>query len=136
MTTTEFSLGGTLIVVSRLGPEMMGLTVHGTAEDGSGVMLLCLTALREECEIGTGHAPWPEERPHADRPAVSPQRRAAGPDDAGTGTGARDGAAVPGGRCALMVVGTSAGIARGRTRARGLAKSRTHRNHRHPLETP
>ncbi len=62
MTTTEFSLGGTLIVVSRLGPEMVGLTVHGTAEDGSGAMLLCLTASREECEVGTGFAPWPEEQ--------------------------------------------------------------------------
>lgn len=69
MSTAEFSLGGTLVVVSRVGPEMVGLTVHGTG----GVMLLCLTAPREECEVGTGFAPWPEEQ-HAMRigPAVVP----------------------------------------------------------------
>lgn len=61
--TAEFSLGDTLIVVSRLGPEMVGLTAHTTAEDGSGVMLLCLAVPREECEVGTGHAPWSEGQP-------------------------------------------------------------------------
>ena len=70
MSTAEFSLGGTLIVVSRVGPEMVGLTVHGTAEDGSGAMLLCLTASREECEVGTGFAPWPR---HSDHDAPPPR---------------------------------------------------------------
>ena len=63
MSTAEFSLGGTLIVVSRLGPEVAGITIHSVAEDGSGVLLLCLTAPREECEVGTGFAPWPEGQP-------------------------------------------------------------------------
>lgn len=62
MTAAEFSLGGTLVVVSRVGPEMVGLTVHGTAEDGSCVMLLCMTSPREECQVGTGHAPWPADQ--------------------------------------------------------------------------
>lgn len=63
MTAVEFSLGSAFITVSRVGPEMVGLTISATAEDGNGVMLLCLTVPREDCVVGTGFAPWPEGQP-------------------------------------------------------------------------
>lgn len=63
MSTAEFFCGGTLVVVSRPGPEVVGLTVHTTAEDGSSITLVCMVVPRDECEVGFGFSPWPAEQP-------------------------------------------------------------------------
>ena len=58
MRQAVFHVAGTMVVVSRLGPAMVGLTVHAAQEDGAG-LLLALAAPLDECEVGAGDAPWP-----------------------------------------------------------------------------